>query len=100
MAVFCQSSQFSWFWEVVSEMTDSERQQLLLFATSCSRAPLLGFSALEPKFGINAGNEDDQALPSASTCMNLLKLPRYKSKQQLKAKLLLAISSGAGFELS
>jgi ubiquitin-protein ligase E3 C len=89
-----------WFWETVDEMSDAERRQLLLFSTSCSRAPLLGFSALTPKFCVNAGSANEHALPSASTCMNLLKLPRYTSKEQLRAKLLLAIASQSGFELS
>ena len=39
-------------------------------------------------------------LPSAATCMNLLKLPQYESVQQLKEKLLYAIKSHSGFELS
>jgi ubiquitin-protein ligase E3 C len=46
---------------------------------------------------------DDPAsvrLPSAATCMNLLKLPRYSNPQQLRDKLLYAISSNSGFELS
>ena len=32
--------------------------------------------------------------------MNLLRLPRYASKAALRAKLLLAIESESGFELS
>ena len=39
-------------------------------------------------------------LPSAATCMNLLKLPKYDSEQMLKEKLLYAIRSNSGFELS
>ena len=39
-------------------------------------------------------------LPSAATCMNLLKLPRYESEQVLRDKLLYAIRSNSGFELS
>jgi ubiquitin-protein ligase E3 C len=81
----------------------------LKFVTSCSRQPLLGFSQLVPKFGIqrvspfNMG-EDPQAaaprLPSAATCMNLLKLPQYDNIQTLREKLIYAISSNSGFELS
>ncbi len=33
-------------------------------------------------------------------CFNLLKLPIYRTKAKLKAKLLVAINAGAGFELS
>jgi ubiquitin-protein ligase E3 C len=32
--------------------------------------------------------------------MNLLKLPEFKDKEVLRTKLLYAIESGAGFELS
>lgn len=32
-----------WFWEIVDEMEEEEKAQLLKFSTSCSRAPLLGF---------------------------------------------------------
>jgi ubiquitin-protein ligase E3 C len=39
-------------------------------------------------------------LPSTSTCVNLLKLPRYTNAKVLREKLLYAINSGAGFDLS
>lgn len=41
-----------------------------------------------------------ERLPTAATCMNLLKLPPYTSVQQIRDKLLYAIKAGAGFELS
>ena len=31
------------FWEVVEEMTETQKRRLLKFVTSCSRPPLLGF---------------------------------------------------------
>ena len=39
-------------------------------------------------------------LPTAATCMNLLKLPQYDTVEELREKLLYAISSDSGFELS
>jgi ubiquitin-protein ligase E3 C len=58
------------------------------------------FQELYPPFCIqNSGSEADR-LPTASTCMNLLKLPEFKTEDVLKTKLLYAIESGAGFELS
>ena len=39
-------------------------------------------------------------LPTAATCVNLLKLPPYRTAQQIREKLLYAVESGAGFELS
>ena len=41
-----------------------------------------------------------ERLPTASTCINLLKLPPYNSMEQMRSKLLYAITSGAGFDLS
>jgi hypothetical protein len=41
-----------WLWEVIGEFTDDEVASLLRFATSCSRAPLLGFQHLYPQFCI------------------------------------------------
>lgn len=41
-----------------------------------------------------------ERLPTAATCMNLLKLPPYPSAQLIREKLLYAIKAGAGFELS
>ncbi|KAG8297041.1 Ubiquitin-protein ligase E3C [Homalodisca vitripennis] len=87
------------FWTTVSEFNDIQRRQLLKFVTSCSRPPLLGFKELDPPFCIQHAGVADR-LPSASTCMNLLKLPEFKSESLLKDKLLYAIQSGAGFELS
>ncbi|CAH1772399.1 unnamed protein product [Owenia fusiformis] len=88
------------FWQTVAEFSDNQKRYLLKFVTSCSRPPLLGFKDLFPVFCIHcAGNEADR-LPTASTCMNLLKLPEFKDAQTLKTKLLYAIESHAGFELS
>lgn len=87
------------FWDVVSEFGQEQRQQLLKFVTSCSRPPLLGFKDLHPPFCVLPGGREDR-LPSASTCMNVLKLPIFKDRATLAARLTYAIASGAGFELS
>ncbi|RXG70066.1 Ubiquitin-protein ligase E3C [Armadillidium vulgare] len=87
------------FWKVVSNFSESQCRQLLKFVTSCSRPPLLGFKELYPSFCIQPSGDEDR-LPSASTCMNLLKLPEYKDENTLREKLLYAINSSAGFELS
>ncbi|XP_065339203.1 ubiquitin-protein ligase E3C [Cloeon dipterum] len=87
------------FWRAVETFNDLQRRQLLKFVTSCSRPPLLGFKELYPPFCIQMAGTEER-LPSASTCMNLLKLPQFKDEDTLKAKLLYAIQAGAGFELS
>lgn len=87
------------FWKVVENFTDVQRSQLLKFVTSCSRPPLLGFKELDPPFCIQHAGSVDR-LPTASTCMNLLKLPEFGEEVILRDKLLYAIQAGAGFELS
>jgi hypothetical protein len=91
-----------WFWAIVrEEFTAADRAALLKFVTSCSRQPLLGFSKLAPQICIHQVRvEDDDRLPSSATCMNLLKLPAYSSREAMRKKLLYAIRANAGFDLS
>ncbi|AES64909.2 putative aminoacyltransferase, E1 ubiquitin-activating enzyme [Medicago truncatula] len=93
------------FWEVLKGFSMENKKKFLKFVTGCSRGPLLGFRYLEPLFCIQraGGNATEDALdrlPTAATCMNLLKLPPYRSKDQMESKLLYAINSDAGFDLS
>ncbi|EEP81693.1 conserved hypothetical protein [Uncinocarpus reesii 1704] len=88
------------FWQVMESMSNADRQKVLKFVTSTPRAPLLGFSHLNPRFSIRDSSSDEERLPSTSTCANLLKLPRYTSAKTLEQKLMYAINSGAGFDLS
>ncbi|KAH8832744.1 HECT-domain-containing protein [Flagelloscypha sp. PMI_526] len=88
------------FWNVVESFDQEKRSQLLRFVTSCSRPPLLGFKELQPNFAIRDAGESEDRLPTASTCVNLLKLPRYTSERHLRQKLSQAIAANAGFDLS
>ena len=99
------------FWEVMHDLPDADRRKVLKYVTSTPRAPLLGFESLNPRFSIrDSGPETSgesarsamsgERLPSTSTCVNLLKLPRYKGKEVCRRKLLQAVNSGAGFDLS
>ncbi|KAG8224521.1 hypothetical protein J437_LFUL004212 [Ladona fulva] len=95
------------FWAVVENFDDLQRRLLLKFVTSCSRPPLLGFKAsifdfkeLDPPFCVQHAGVARDRLPTASTCMNLLKLPEFPDQETLQSRLLYAIQSGAGFELS
>lgn len=88
------------FWKVLKEMDDDDRRKVVKFVTSTPRAPLLGFGYLNPKFSIRDSSEDQTRLPSTSTCVNLLKLPRYADERTMREKLLYAVNSGAGFDLS
>ncbi|KAK5669938.1 ubiquitin-protein ligase (E3) [Batrachochytrium dendrobatidis] len=88
------------FWEVLQDFDEDQRRKLVKYVTSCSRPPILGFCELYPLFSIRDSSTDQARLPTASTCVNLLKLPRYESKDILRQKLIYAIDSDAGFELS
>ena len=101
----------SMFWKVFGRFSKEEKGQVLKFVTSCARPPLGGFKQLNPPFTIHkvdcdaslfsvVGKGDVDRLPSASTCINLLKLPNYRTESALREKLLYAIQSGAGFDLS
>ena len=107
-----QSSTVKLFWSVVEKLSREEKGKLLKFVTSSSRPPVLGFASLRPPFkitkvrcetsvlaSIGLGKDADR-LPTASTCFNCLKLPNFKTKRAMREKLLYAIKSGAGFELS
>lgn len=88
------------FWRVLKNFSEQEKRKLLKFVTSCSRPPLLGFKDLFPAFCIQNAGKEPNRLPTASTCMNLLKLPEFNDEELLKSKLQYAVESGAGFELS
>eukprot|EP00602_Paraphysomonas_sp_CaronLab_P006417 CAMPEP_0185031244 /NCGR_PEP_ID=MMETSP1103-20130426/18610_1 /TAXON_ID=36769 /ORGANISM="Paraphysomonas bandaiensis, Strain Caron Lab Isolate" /LENGTH=1024 /DNA_ID=CAMNT_0027566705 /DNA_START=286 /DNA_END=3360 /DNA_ORIENTATION=- len=88
-------------WAVIESMSEADRALLVKFVTSCERPPSLGFGDLNPPFTIQrVDGGDDTRLPTASTCFNILKLPTYSSQQVLRDKLLTAIRSNSGFELS
>ena len=89
------------FWIIMEELEPEHQRLLLKFVTSCERAPPLGFEGMDPPFTIQRiGISDDKKLPSASTCFNILKLPTYSSKSVMKRKILMAITSKTGFEMS
>ncbi|PWN20875.1 HECT-domain-containing protein [Microstroma glucosiphilum] len=90
----------TYLWETLESFDQPTRAQFLKFVTSCPSPPLLGFGQLNPRFCVRCSGDDEQRLPTSSTCVNLLKLPRYNSLETTREKLLLAIRSGAGFDLS
>lgn len=87
------------FWEIVETMSPEEHRKLLAFVTSTDRTPLLGFKSLLPLFAIHSAGPEDR-LPTASTCMNLLKLPEFSDRGIMEKRLKYVIEAGAGFELS
>lgn len=89
------------FWEVLREMTTSQRKDFLQFVWARNRLPLKE-SDFDAPFKIqkdakpaNKGGDipppGEYPLPSASTCFFSLTLPDYPEKEVLREKLLYAI---------
>ncbi|XP_021169457.2 E3 ubiquitin-protein ligase HACE1 isoform X3 [Fundulus heteroclitus] len=89
-----------WFWKVVRSLTQEEHILLLQFVTGSSRVPhggfayLMGGSGLQ-KFTIAAVPYTSDLLPTSSTCINMLKLPEYPSREVLRDRLLVALHCGS-----
>lgn len=88
-----------WFWEVLEELSNDQRNMVLQFSTGSSRLPPGGFEQLQPRFTVELVAESGEHFPHSHTCANQIMLPQYTSKEQLKEKLVQAISieGGAGF---
>jgi ubiquitin-protein ligase E3 C len=98
-------------WRILETFSRDEQRAFLRFVTACPNTPLLGFKQLAPSFcvhraGMGSGSDapetsaDTNRLPTAATCMNMLKLPPYADLQHAREKLLIAINSESGFDLS
>ncbi|GLT58386.1 hypothetical protein SLA2020_312830 [Shorea laevis] len=87
------------FWEVLKSFSPENKKKFLKFVTGCCQGPSRGFEYLEPLFCIQRAAGASDRLPTSATCLNLLKLPPYTSKEELEKKLLYAINESAGFEL-
>ncbi|XP_019887375.1 probable E3 ubiquitin-protein ligase HERC4 isoform X1 [Ooceraea biroi] len=84
------------FWQVFHELPLEEKKKFLLFLTGTDRIPIQGMKVI--KITIQPMS-DERFLPAAHTCFNLLDLPRYKTRERLKYKLLQAIQHNEGFSL-
>jgi E3 ubiquitin-protein ligase HUWE1 len=92
--------QIIWFWKIMHALTRSQKASFLQFVTGSSKVPLEGFSQLQgmrgtQKFSIHKVGGSIEKLVSAHTCFNALDLPLYKSEEDMKQKLLLAITEAA-----
>ena len=81
-----------WFWEILSELSQKELSNLLLFATGSSRVPLGGFAELEGNDGLitrftiyhlpyNGGVKN---FIKSHTCFNRIELPCFTNKKDLE----------------
>ena len=93
--------EIEWFWSVMFSLTRSQKASFLQFVTGSAKVPLAGFAELQgmrgvQKFSIHKVGGSSGALMSAHTCFNSLDLPKYKDEDELRDKLLYAISEGQG----
>ena len=82
-----------WFWEILSELSQKELSNILLFATGSSRVPLGGFAVLESSGGkiykfkivsIKYENKKKNFI-IAHTCFNTIDLPCFTNKNELRS---------------
>jgi hypothetical protein len=91
------SPQMKMLFEIILEMSSSQRALFFKFVTGCDRLPIGGLSGLHPRLNIaKKVGCDLNSLPSAMTCKNYFKLPAYETKAVMVHKLLFAIEEGQG----
>lgn len=85
-----------WFWDILlNELTYEQQKRFLFFCTGCDKAPVAGLESIQ--FIIMKHGDEDEKLPCAQTCFNLLLLPEYSNRDRLKRALMLAIENAEGF---
>ena len=81
-----------WFWEILSELSQKELSNFLLFSTGSSRVPLGGFMELEGNDGIINRftiyhlpyNNKVKNFIKSHTCFNRIELPCFTNKKDLE----------------
>jgi alpha-tubulin suppressor-like RCC1 family protein len=87
-----------WFWDVVSSFTEKEKRNLLFFVTGNDRVPLKGLSSLI--FRVQRSGDNDNLLPAAHTCFNIISFPEYSTKDILRKRFAVALENITGFNLA
>ena len=80
-----------WFWEILSELSQKELSNILLFATGSTRVPLGGFAELSSN-GVNYKftieymhyNKNVKNFIKSHTCFHRIDLPCFPNKNELK----------------
>ncbi|VVD02237.1 unnamed protein product [Leptidea sinapis] len=84
----------TWFWEVMEELSGSERALFLRFVWGRTRLPRAPQDPRQRDFVLQVLDKyqpPDHFLPESYTCFFLLKMPRYSCKAVLREKLRYAI---------
>ena len=96
----------AWFWEIVAEFDEAKKARLLQFITGTSGVPLGGFEMLQGSdgnirnFTIQGVLGDHFPYPRAHTCFNRIDLPNFQTKEELREKLELVLTTSAtGFSI-
>mmetsp|Transcript_9745 Transcript_9745/g.36623 ORF Transcript_9745/g.36623 Transcript_9745/m.36623 type:complete len:1008 (-) Transcript_9745:519-3542(-) len=96
-----------WFWDIVADMSETEKARLLQFCTGSAALPAAGFRALQSndgrvrRFQLNGISPDVSSYPRAHTCFNRLDLPVYRDKQELVVWLSCSVNMDVtGFSMS
>jgi len=91
----------TWFWSILSDLTQDELAKLLQFCTGTSRVPIGGFSALESNrsevarfkiVSVDYLNKKTNYI-KAHTCFNRIDLPHFKSKKLLEEAILFIVKN-------
>ncbi|KAG7400330.1 hypothetical protein PHYBOEH_006270 [Phytophthora boehmeriae] len=92
-------SEVTWFWDVVKDMPSIYQQRLLQFSTGCSRVPLVGFQGLTSYDGqlceFTLTDANDTSYFRSHACHNILELPCFTSKDELRSALYAALHNEA-----
>jgi hypothetical protein len=91
-----KSNAVKWFWEIFRELTPEQKGKFLRFSTGSDRTPIGGLSEVHL---VIQKTGDTKKLPVSHTCFNILGLPDYKSKEEMRRKLLIALEYHEGFGL-
>ena len=85
------------FWSYMDSLPNREKEKFLLFVTGTDRPPLLGFKYMNPKMliarDVADGGDPKNRFPTSATCMNMLRLPKYRSKEDMKRTINYVINS-------
>jgi E3 ubiquitin-protein ligase HUWE1 len=87
-----------WLFEIIGEFSQKELAALVFFMSGSIKLPYGGFKEKPLRF--NRSSYSTTQLPLAHTCSYAMDVPEYKSKEEMKQKILLAIFEGQGsFEM-
>jgi ubiquitin-protein ligase E3 A len=91
-----ESEAVKWFWEIFWEMPKEDKLKFLQFTTGTDRAPIGGLSKVKIIIQRIANTE---SLPVSHTCFSIFGLPEYRTKEEMRQKVQMALTETEGFGL-